>query len=1491
MQDGGCLIKNSVAIILLSFLLLVLSIPVYADYIDADASIYAINGTNVTVRGYISMDNTSGVNMTNVTGLLGSSNFSILTNTSRNWSTGFFEFNLTSSNTTGRYNVTINATLSNGTVVTENIEIRVGSIGNATFNFTNKRPPFNNGSYFELNVSFTGTASTAPKLAIFAANSANSSGWAINNLTTRINTNRISYNITIPADADGRYVIMFDEGAGATIFLVKSTVVVVANTEDSTNATAASYGLGEGINIIGKVRDENNAIVNANVTAFITLPNGTLLNISLRHNGTGVDGSYNGTFTNTNAPGDYTIEIVANVSGRIVKSTSIATIQRLEGELDIVSDFFFDFGSSSAFQAGGQIGFNVLVSNLSSDIILNGSTTAAASTVFCNNITVVQLKNSLNGSVLSSPVITKSTGLFVGQTVCKINFTAPSVDGIYSLSINASVGTDSTNTVPATGYFSVQSYIMSPQPVSSIGGGHEFLSFLMPGDNATFEISVRNLSARGGAVTGNLITNFNVTKITPMEFVGGGQSEITNVQVLEYTNGTASANPKIKLKIPENKTGPFIIEFQATAAGSVILGNSFYFARYVEGFTFPASFGGGFGHGDEGGGEFSSGPSAGGSFRCRGAQNFTAQIFDVRTRQAARNIVFNSIQEAREEHTGRSVKNSLSIVSSASTDSNGIGNMTINFSGSFSGFYFMLINITTSDGKSDSLPGGFECRQLSFFPQITAIGSTGSGGFFVAPTSGLNVSVSGIKNLNTGNSTVNGTVSIAKLESFDPVKGHKALPGLTAAYNIVNGAAAFTVFPSNFSGLGGKWFNGFNDLRIQVCDNNNNTNPADDICDTAFGGFMVVAFDAFLDFSAPQSSTLNTNTSAVYRIMARTNVTNFTVQIGLPWEGSVQDANVTNWTLISDGWNSANDSLSFSGFERWDINFTTPTSLRKGGNMIIIKVNNYLGETTEVMTFATASSLSIKIPDTEGIFMTNFSVEGNASNATQVNNFITSFKTSLSALNLTFNGTYSKSGTVCARINFTTTRFGPSSTDVIYNGSSNTNVFLIDNSSTGNYDVLVVNNSGRIAVATSANRSLASAGFSNLYFIKSDGCGFASIVNSNLNGTGFGAGYGGQHPINSIARIPFIVKVGNAVKSNVIINVSQMVAQQDFGGGRGGFGFTDFLPSSNFTSTAATTDANGVAFLQINVSKSGFYSMIWNFNDSGTVDTADFSESIPIEIKGFDTETGILSFFSPRVVTLTRNATNTRSATIGNSPIFVTSWNEATQGQFMDDTSTSTIFIALRNVTENPPGTKVAISGGQFTDIIIDDDEDLGTNSTDTGVFTPIYANWTDRFAVSGSTPMSVDGNRSTDENTTKLVFGTPYMSFGTFIQNTGSSSRIEANVTIRVCGYTFSQPRTPLIGANVSRLTTQSFSFSGPPETTNLTAYDPFTNAVTESVVTGPSGCATFNVTRADPGQTRGWRAGFTNEIKARITSGGITEDLFVGSISVACPSSGSCF
>jgi len=1477
-----------ITIITLIFAVTLLFAPfAFADFLDVGADMIVRTNSTVFVIGAVRLDNFSGISNVNV-----SVNLNGTTNFTTTGADGSFYLNVTSPLTPGNYsiNVTTNTSLS------KLLPVHVRNISSATITFIANKPPFSNGTSFLVNVTFDGTPLSAPVLRVFNPNGNISTGWTITNVTAA-NQSVITYNVTVPAAADGEYALVVEEGAGFLFFIVKSSVTLAVDIQDNDNATETSFAPSETVNIVAKVRDSSGPITTASVTALVTLPNETVRNTSLTHSSV-TNGTYKAAFTETSATGMYNVKIIATVSGRTIEGSSFFTTQNIEGKLDIVKDFFFEFGGSSAFSAGGQVAFNVLIFNMANDETIPGAANGDTGLVNCSSLTPVQFKNVLTGTTITfnSSNITTSLGNFFGQDVCKINFTAPQTNGIYMLSVNATVGHVNNATTLASGYFSVQSYVLKVSPISSIGGGKDFMSSLIPGDNATFEISARNLSANGTAVNASSITDISVTRISSLNFLAGNEPDITSI-TYNVTSGTDSTNPKVIVTLPENKTGPFNIEFQASVGGNIIRGTSFYFAKYIDGFVFPAGFFG-FGEGPGGGG---GGGDSSAAFRCSGTRTFQAKTFDVRTRQPAKNVVFNSIQEAREEMTGRSILSFLSINSSTVSDNNGEANITITFSPSttYSGFYFFLLNVTTGDGKNDIMPGGFECRSLNFFPSISAIGG---GGFNVAPGASLNISVSSITNIATAlPSTVrNGSVRIMALENFDPAKGPKFYPGPAASFPLFNGSVSFTLVPSNLSLT--RWPSGFGNLRVQVCDNS--TSP--ETCDVGFGGFRVVAFDAFFDFSMPLPNQVAPLDNVSFIIDARTNVTRnsgnysspdlgwnttttgFRATVGLPWEGAVVETTATG-TLMQDNWNSSSDL----GSERWNVTFTVPAGVRKGGNMLQIEVKNYLNDTTTVDYFFQVMKNSIFVPDGEGVLMQNFGVDYDSTNMQPLGFNITALNTTQYG-NLT-----SRSGRVCTRTNLTATRFGPFQQTIQYNNVSiaNVTVMIIDNATAGVYDTVVINKS------SDANYTVAAAGqqlgpaFGGLYVRKINGCEFFEIINSTATTSGFGSGFGGQHQKGTNFTIPFIVRQGSTPVSGVTVDIAQIVLQSDFGGGRGGFGFEGFLSASNFTKTPVVTDLNGVAFLRLNVTVSGSYGLIWNVSAAGEVDTAEFSQVVPIEIRTFDTS-GSISQRVPRAVTLTKNTSSViwNTSSINGYYVFNATWNESAQGPLTDDGTNTFFYIVLRNVSFDQMTNNLADVGTNYTNVLIDDDNNLNEifPRTEEG-FEIESGNWTSQITIGsgGVDDLFVDGNRTIDENTTQLLFSQGESGgsmFGIFLPNSGSSTRVDANVTVRVCARTFDRPQRPVIGASIV-LQVDKFTGFGPPTLENLTMYNPFTNVNVSSILTGPSGCATFNVSRIDSDGTRGWSSGMPNNIKGRITSGSDTENVFVGSVSVACPSSGPCF
>jgi hypothetical protein len=302
-----------------------------------------------------------------------------------------------------------------------------------------------------------------------------------------------------------------------------------------------------------------------------------------------------------------------------------------------------------------------------------------------------------------------------------------------------------------------------------------------------------------------------------------------------------------------------------------------------------------------------------------------------------------------------------------------------------------------------------------------------------------------------------------------------------------------------------------------------------------------------------------------------------------------------------------------------------------------------------------------------------------------------------------------------------------------------------------------------------------------------------------------------------------------------------------------------------------------------------------NISDSGSDDIADFSEGIPIEIKSIRVDGGIVTGIHAnpmRLLNLTLNDLNSSflAATVPGSPVYIGTWNESSRGDFIADSFNYFHYIALRNATEDPPFSQILNPLPDFTDVVIDNDNYLNTSCgggcEGSDGFSPVYFNMSDELGppdIIGDT-LIVAGNKIINSTLIQLIFSPAMSMFDSFISNPSGAQSVGANITIKACAKTFTNPEQPMIGANVSGVITQSFTPGGPPVTEALIVYDPFTSQPTGTVYTGPSGCAVFNVSRSG-----GWVAGFPNEIKATITTGNLQESAFLGNVFVECTS--GCF
>jgi hypothetical protein len=313
-----------------------------------------------------------------------------------------------------------------------------------------------------------------------------------------------------------------------------------------------------------------------------------------------------------------------------------------------------------------------------------------------------------------------------------------------------------------------------------------------------------------------------------------------------------------------------------------------------------------------------------------------------------------------------------------------------------------------------------------------------------------------------------------------------------------------------------------------------------------------------------------------------------------------------------------------------------------------------------------------------------------------------------------------------------------------------------------------------------------------------------------------------------------------------------------------------------------------VAFLRLNITVSGSYGLIWNISGPDGVDTAEFSQVIPVEIKTFNSHGN----FNPnansvKVINLTNytesgihNVTHFNTGTGIGQRYFLATWNEA-NGEMMFN-GMQNITIALRNrtqswITKSPPGGPTS-DIPEFTELIFDDDAHLITNDTtpeDGSTNYPVANNWTETFRTGGDTrnngffgiDFAIDGNK-TSVNWVQILWA-PATQGGMGFTTVSSASQPAA---VRVCAKTFDRPEKPIISANIT-LVAESFGGFGPPVITNLTITDPFTGGATESILTGPSGCASFNVTMAG-----GWAN--NNNIRGTITHAGSRENVWVGGV-----------
>ncbi|MBI2543288.1 MAG: hypothetical protein HYW24_03820 [Candidatus Aenigmarchaeota archaeon] len=1468
-----------------------------------------LGNTNVTITGSIKNTTTSdNVSFINVTAKIGNNSYWTVT-----LHNGSFSFNVSAPPTVGEYVFNISTNSSSVLNKTFGIFASNASTGNISF-IGGKFPPFTNGTTFTVNITLYNFSTNSspligyqPRVRIFQSNGQNVS-WTVNPVNPSLATNStqttnstgsIAYNITVPSTATvGEYVIDVDFGKAFSIFSVGSNYQMAVSTLSTSDEVLSNFVPGSTVNILAKLRTTSGSpVTGATVTAVITYPNGTTTrNITLSAHPSS-SGYYNNTFTTESARGTYKVKVGALISGNDVSGSATFGTQTFSARAEAVKNaFFFEWGGKSAFKPGESISLDILAVNLTSGDVMNWGSCTGGNYTFLG----VTFVNGTNTTIGNASVTLGTDQYLPSVTACKTTFTAPRASGTYNIKVNVTVGAE---TQTADGYFSVSNYFMKVTPVLDTGGFEGFKQVFAPGTNITIQLKARNVSGNTPVNQSN-ITGHIITKLVPLEFTSGA-SEVTNINQTSYNGVTNAAEPNITFTLPSSISGPLLIEVSATlnsSAGNSYLtetttASTFIISNYLEGFLGPQKGGGMPSHEGEGASGFNS------DAQCSGVQQFSGTVSDVNSSTAAQGASVAGIIQAREDETGRDVSSYLSITNSTASDSSGSIAVNITFTPtggySFSGNYFMVFNASYK-GNFAGIPAFFTCRSLNMgFPQIKALGSDQQFSWQVAPTSALNITLTNVANM-SGTIISNVSVfSLGQIFTFNPSTGtmqvlrNNTPLQINFTTNSGNTAtnASLTIYPQNYT-LGSsnltRWPNGFFDLRPRVVSNLGT--------DTGFGGFMVVAFDAFPEFSFGQQYAAGSTQSVAIR--AATNVSNFTITMGRPWEGVLETATINSANISTpDGWNNSAQtgnwsfySVSPNGpYEKWNINFTVPSSLRKGGSMLTVKITSNAtgidGESVEVPLFVTVTKYNVVLPFEEGIGQpsssqadANWIIADNLRYPLEVGSFVsqeasTGRNTTAYGWNMTWlNDTLkinSTSGRVCVKNTFNSTRYTQGGQqNIAINGTNNTRILVLDRTST--YDTVILNTSGAITILNATNRNLtAASGSGGLYLWDMKDCSFFTVINTTNGAILQGNSYisnnnGGSHQVNQNFTIPYVVVSGGSRQNGVPVT-TKAISKQD----NRGFGFEGKLTSSQATITGATTDANGVAFVTLNVTRSGRMMAFWSTTINSDTDSADMSTATTLEMKAFSTSAQSVTPLTQGVVTLI-NDTRARtawSAFTANNWAFNASVTETTDGNFVQNGIADTWHIAYNSTNNNT---------------VINNGTPLNEGGL-SQLFSNTFVNGTIRAGNMTSVNLKIgEWNNGTSANnyTKTAVF---------YTDASGSPNRYGVitgteNITALICAQGFQKPTgVPVDNATVNVSVTDWSAF--PPSVKYLDMYkisDASQASPSNPILTSPSGCALFKI---GPGRLSTWPSAAAGKppvfIEGTVTTvGGSSEFVYVGDV-----------
>lgn len=1310
-------------------------------YLDAHTNNTVLPDQNITVWGGVyNYSNTSD----GIEGFVVTANLSTGANgTSTTGSDGNFSILLNTTGLAGENTATVSSNFT-----TKTVNFRVSNMSTLTIEFVENLPPFNVGGTIITKITSTDTNKADQTIngTIFASDGKKPSGWGTNTSTT--NDNGIAYlNFSIPSTASaGRYVLSVENGAGYAFFIIKKYTVSV-KTKDTAGAAKAVFSPGDNVTVETKIVDSNGNLRNVtSVACDVIDENNTLTSIT----GTIIsDGKYQCNHTTSGTGQSYDVKVTAT-DGSITEIvyTKFATQAFSVRLAPKTGDFFRDFGGKKSFTIGQTLQMNIIPTNVS-----NGEMLTSGTDFYCNttSITIWDVffasnGTSVNGSVSSD---TLNSGMYMMTSGCYYEFDLGQITGIFGIKVNVTVG---SQTITGQGYFSINKYLLKVESATMFGG-MDFNVLLKPEENATFKLSVYNLSSGAEMGIGN-ISYAKLNRITPLSFTGTMTELSTDNVDYSFING--SDTKYLNVVLPSN-TGPMLLTALATVSGENVTGDAFYFAKYIMGFATPSGSmweeGGGGGGGPEedmGGGE---GSPMGGTIACSAGKKvqFSAQTMDASTMQAVKGVTFHGILEAREEETGKDVSSCFT-TTKATSNNQGSATFNVTFGSSctdLSGPYFIMFNISWKN-NTDSIPAFFMCKNLNFWATAEPWDAQSNSVITIQVT---NASYAG----NASRIVTGGNISITRLFNFNPSTGGQALSivptqilsNISWTTNVYNGT--IQIHPANFSSSGTtltKWPNGFFDGRIKICDN-----ATGGVCDTNFFGFSIQPYRVYTTWWKTGEGGLQTYTAGTVvntTVFAQTNVSapvnstgdynlthqnitshpGFIIKIMSPKSQSkldVTDLTVTNATNDNDNWDKDN------GWGKYNISFTLPSTITKGWWMGFITVNNTDGEQVDLFVDFQIKSYTVGIPHKESLqggtnaiccdafgfnnSITNASGDSGAdSDCDETGEIIQTSNwtaTNWTHIRDNYGIDPDQDGEICVHKHFNLSAEDPNSgaqpssnTDygALVFGNSTHKMLFVKNVS----DDIIQINVGDLVPGTKQ------------YLMMIEGPWYAVFINATSTATRSNSGliqedwgWAGQFKVNESFKVPFIVIKNNQPQQGVNVTIENMVELETEGFGVKGMFDSAYYNVSPDGSSGNITDSNGIAFVPLKVSQIGKFKPFWKLNSTAS-DVGGFDKSPVIDVRAFNAYGQMITFLpqTTKVITLYLNTSPTYGTgydTEVSSKYYNGSFTETAGNEFYIDYELNTWYFLLANATTIY--NKIIIDNDTTIDGNYCDDLNLGTSS------------------------------------------------------------------------------------------------------------------------------------------------------------------------------------